>query len=105
MPATKTPGKATIIWRQIPLGVRMRLGARQPVGDEVKGYLHFTVGPARHDLFKVTIQLDPSDTYTVRLVRVNARTLETTTLEEAADVYADMLGELLVAWEGRHLIS
>lgn len=97
--------KATTIWRQIPLGVKLRLGARDTVGDEARGHLHFTVGPSRRDPFKVTIQLDPSDTYTVKLVRVNLRTLETTTLEEASDVYADMFGELLVGWEGNHLVS
>ncbi len=103
--ATRAPGKATVIWQQIPAGVRMRLGARQPVGDEARGYLHFTVGPARRDPFKVMVQLDPSDTYTVKLVRCRLRAGETQVLEQASEVYFDQLGELLTRWEGRHLVS
>ena len=38
----------------------MRLGARQAVGDNARGHLHFTVGPTRHDPFKVQVQLDPT---------------------------------------------
>lgn len=103
--ATRTPGKATVIWQQIPIGVKMRLGVRQVVGDESRGYLHFTVGPARRDPFKVTIQLDPGDTYTVKLVRCKLRAGETHVLEQASDVYFDQLGELLTRWEGQHLVS
>lgn len=101
-----TPGTADIIWSQIPSGVKVRLGARQAVGDNAKGYLHFTVGPNRRNKpLKVQIRLDPNDTYTVKLVRCDLRTGEATMLEEADGLYFDMLGELLVRWEGRHLVS
>jgi hypothetical protein len=103
---TMRPGKATIIWQQVPAGVRMSLGARQPVGDENKGYLQFTVGPSKGEVvFKVTIRLEPSDTYTVKLIRCDLRTGEAADLESASDVYCDQLGELLLRWEGRHLVS
>ncbi len=96
--------RATTIWRQISVGVRMRLGARQPVGDEVLGYLHFRVGPSRGHPIKVTIQLEPSDTYTVKLVQCPPQG-EPVVLEGASDIYCDQLDELLVEWEGRHLVS
>jgi hypothetical protein len=98
--------KATTIWQQLPLGVKLRLGARRPMGDEVTGRLQFTVGPCRGwVVLQVVVTLDPSDTYAVRLVRIDLRGLGTETLEEADGVYCDQLGDLLVRWEGRHLVS
>src|SRR5438876_38612 len=72
-------------------------------GDNARGHLHFTFGPTRRDPFKVQVQLDPSDSYTVRLVRCLLGTGQVETLEEVSDVYCDMLGEVLVGMEGRHL--
>jgi hypothetical protein len=96
--------KATTILAQIPAGVRMSLGAREFVGDEHTGYLHFKVGPSR-PTFKVCIQLTANDDYQVRLVKLGRHGLDVTTLEEAHSIHADQLGELLLRWEGKHLVG
>jgi hypothetical protein len=96
--------KATTILAQIPAGVRMSLGAREFVGDEQKGYLHFKVGPSQ-PTFKVCIQLTADDDYEVHLVKLGSHGLDVTVLEEAGQIYADQLGELLLDWESKHLVS
>lgn len=99
-----TPGKASIIWAQIPIGVRMSIGARDPVGDEAKGGLMFRVGPAR-PLRKVVVTLR-NDEYDVKLVEVRGRLLDAVAvLAEAQGVQWDQLGPLLLAWESQHLVS
>lgn len=97
---------ATEIWRQIPIGVKMSMGARTPVGsDNEKGclaYLHFQVGNARKGLFKVVIKLMASDTYDVELIKIKRKTDEPVVLASATDVYNDMLGRVLLGME-KHL--
>jgi hypothetical protein len=99
-----TAKKATTIREQIPIGVRMSLGAREFVGDEETGYLHFRVGPS-WPTFKVCIQLTAFDDYEVRLVKLDRHALEATVLEQAEHIYADQLDELLLRWEAKHLLS
>jgi len=101
-----SPGKATIIWQQISAGVKMRIGARNPLGDEEEGNLDFRVGPDRGNRrYRVTIRLEPSDTYTVKLHCRDLATEQVEELESADDIYCDELDELLLGWEGKHLVS
>jgi len=92
---------AAIIRSQIPVGVLMSLGAREFTGDPA-GVLQFRCGPDRPHR-KVRITLTPADTYDVRLFEVEG--VDVRELEHADDIYCDQLGELLLAWEGEHLVS
>lgn len=94
---TTIPGKADVIWGQIPRPLKLALNLREPVGDNETGYLHFRIGPCRKGLGKVVIQLDPSDTYTVRLIRIDRKTWQVTMLYEIDDIYAEQLGEVLMS--------
>lgn len=79
---------ANIIWKQISLHSKMACGARELQVTE-KG-LTFRVMRAMR---WVEIELDASDTYTVRLVRLNRSTHAMITVEQVSDVYADVLSE------------
>lgn len=101
---TAAPRKASIIWAQIPPGVRMSMGARDPVGDEARGELMFRVGPAR-PLRKVVVTLR-NDEYDMKLIEVGGRLLDAVAvLAEAQGMQWDQLGPLLLAWESEHLVS
>lgn len=103
---TREPGVADVMWQQIPVRVKMSMGARQAAGDNEKGYLHFTVGPTRRKPFKVRMQYDRGqDSYKLELIRCDLRTGQVEVLESIDDVYFDQLGEILISWEGRHLVS
>ena len=99
-------GKATTIWQQISPGVKMSMGARQPVGNEDTGYLHFQVGPERGGwMFKVCVQLNSMDTYVLRLVRIETSTRAVMELDAIEGLYCDDLNETLLRWEGQFLVS
>jgi hypothetical protein len=66
----------------------MACGAREFSYDS-DGTLKFKVGGRMR---WVTVALDPSDTYTVKLVRVT-RNYDLVTVEEHSGVYCDQLGE------------
>jgi hypothetical protein len=93
--------KATIIWQQIPDCVKDSLAARNPVVNEKTGYLHFQVGNGHRSIFKVCVQLDPDDTYTVKLVRMVGVAI--TILREVRGIFADDLGWVLLDWQGRYI--
>jgi hypothetical protein len=74
--------------RQIGMMNLMACGARQ-FSYDAEGTLKFKVGGRMR---YVEVQLDPSDTYTARLIRVT-RNYEVVTVEETSGVYCDQIGE------------
>jgi hypothetical protein len=98
MPATDTTVPTTT-WRQIPIGVKMSLGARDPLAD--KNTLTFRAGPSRKT-YKFSIALNGNDTYEIKLVLIKRGSYEVVLLAEAEDVYNDSLGRVLLSME-KHL--
>ncbi len=84
---------ATTIWRQIGTGAKMACGLREATATS-DNELRMKALRGRHF---VHVTLDPSDTYTVKLVRVKRNRaagkplVELVTVESASDVYCDML--------------
>ncbi len=97
--------KYQTIWTQIEMGVKMSLGARQPVGSDdnkdCNAYLHFTVGPCRKGLDKIVIRLNPLDTYDIELIRMKRKTYEQITLAIANNVYVENLNRVLLDMEAK----
>lgn len=81
------PGQ--IIWKQIPVMTKMSCGARQACLTDAG--IKFKVGGRMRWIF---VDLDQSDTYSVKLVRVT-RDVKTVTVKKFEGVYADMLGEII----------
>jgi len=77
---------ANATWNQISVATKMACGAREVAYDSTG--LRFKVGGRQR---WIEIELDASDTYTVRLVRVHK--YERIVVEEHSDVYADQLSE------------
>ncbi len=84
-------------WRQIPLYTKMACGLREATAVS-ETELRTKCLRGRHYVF---VNLDPSDTYTVRLVRIkrNRRAdkplVEMIDVETVSDVYCDMLGDVV----------
>lgn len=103
MPKTRNPTRQetyassqsvpNIIWQQILIATKMRLGARGPVGDLADNSLTFRVSPHSTGVYKFAIKLEPSDTYKVTLWRLQGAKAEA--VETADDIYFDALGEAL----------
>jgi len=89
------PSVADVIWSQISLNTKMACGARSPLGSPlgVGNELSFVV--LNGNSHRITVTLDPSDTYTVRHIKVSRKTLGFTVVEEASDVYCDNLSEVV----------
>jgi hypothetical protein len=85
--------KSQITLSQIPVHIRRVIGGRGYVGDAKTGYLHFTVGRGQH---KITVTLEPSDTYTVRLMKFTERGLNMDEVKKVEDVYCDRLGDVIL---------
>ena len=85
------PSVADVIWSQISLNTKMACGARSPLGDGNE--LSFVV--LNGNSHRITVTLDPSDTYTVRRIKVSRKTMGFTVVEEASDVYCDNLSEVV----------
>ncbi len=82
---------ANTIWRQIGIQTKMACGAREPMGDANSLTFRVTIKPnQRH---KIVVTLDPSDTYTVKLYSV--RNGEVKVVEEADDIYCEVLSEVI----------
>ena len=79
-----------ITWRQITTMTKMACGAKQPVTFDDNG-LRFKVGGRQR---WIEVELDASDTYTARLVRMT-RNYQRVTVEESAGVYVDCLNETI----------
>lgn len=93
-----TPSVADITWSQIPgAACKWPCGARQPISYDTDA------GPAHGLRFRVTskpyrfveVELDASDTYTVRYMRIRRSDFERIIIAEVSGVYADMLGEVI----------
>lgn len=88
---------ATTTWRQIPVMTKMACGLREATAVS-ETELRAKCLRGRHYVF---VNLDPSDTYTVRLVRIkrNRRAdkplVEMIDVETVSDVYCDMLGDVV----------
>lgn len=85
------PGNIT--WKQIPIMTKMACGAREAMTYDEGRNIRFKVGgkPMRY----VEVELDASDTYTVRYLRIKRGSYARIVLEEKTFVYADMLGEII----------
>lgn len=84
------PGQ--IAWSQIPVMTKMSVGAREPMLSGDAG-LKFRVlsKPMRF----VEVELDASDTYTVRYSHIKRGSYERVVLEEVSGVYVEQLGETI----------
>ena len=89
---------AEITWSQISRDTKWACGARNPVQDG--NTLFFQVTITRNRKHKVYVTLDPSDTYTVKLISYTG--LDDVKVEkEASDIYCDQLSELIYDWCNR----
>lgn len=96
MPTTRT-SIATTTWRQIPIRIKMACGLREPTAVS-ETELRAKCLRGRHYVF---VNLDASDTYTVRFVRIKRNRSADKPLVEMvdevirSDVYNDGLGETI----------
>jgi hypothetical protein len=82
---------AQTILSQISLGTKMACGSRNYIA--IENGLAFNVLTGNRDIISIT--LEPSDTYTVKRVKVAAKTKIWQTVEEVSDVYCDNLSEVI----------
>lgn len=83
---------AQITLSQITRRTRMEMGLREFLRDGNSLTMRCGWG---HASARVWVTLDPSDTYTVRFLKV--RNTVVTTLAEVSDVYCDVLNDVLVS--------
>jgi hypothetical protein len=87
--------EADIIWSQISRSTKMACGVRKPTKgtDGNRPYLIFqvTIKPSVKNFVKVT--LDPSDTYTVKLLQYRGENVKE--VESHEDIYNDNLSEVI----------
>jgi hypothetical protein len=88
---TETPSVPDVIWSQVSLATKMACGARSPLGSG--NTLTFVVLSGKQ--YRIEVTLDPSDTYTVRYIKLSSRGTGFHVLEEATDVYCDNLSEVI----------
>ncbi len=89
MQTTANRNVANIIWGQVPMANKMRMGAHKL--SIIDNGLRFKVGMARQVYVEIT--LDPSDTYTVLVIKIKkGQRVEVCKTE---GVYCDMLGDIL----------
>lgn len=95
---TEAPSVGQTIWSQIPIGVKMSLGARQ--AQTLDNGLTFLVGPG-NPRRRIDIRLNGSDTYEIQCVRYSRRRSQPIEVVDASryDVYAEDLGHVLLAIE------
>ncbi len=77
------------------------IGAHNFTSDE-KGTLGFHFKGCRKANI-LQIELDPSDTYNVKFLKFNKRTLELKDVKEYTMVYADQLKEIVESFTGLYL--
>lgn len=92
-PPSTTPHFTAIIRDQIGLGTLMTVGARDFIYSDHDGdrWWQFTVTGKRGYISVIKVILEPSDTYTVKLDRMNKRTYDGENVHTADLVYADSL--------------
>lgn len=88
--------EADIIWSQITRSTKMACGARNATkgtDGNNRPYLIFqvTIKPSTKNFVKVT--LDPSDTYTVKLLQCRGANVKE--VESHEDIYNDNLSEVI----------
>ncbi len=88
---TTTTTIPTTTWNQIPVSTKMSCGLRSALAVSKT---ELRMKALRQNRW-VLVNLDPSDTYTVRLVRQERKTYRLITIEEIVDVYAEDLGETI----------
>ena len=91
MTASARTSVATTTWRQIPVMTKMAWGLR---GATAVSPTELRCKALNRNRW-VLVNLDPSDTYTVRLVRQERKTYRLITIETVSDVYCDMLGDVI----------
>lgn len=87
--------QAQVIWQQISTSTKMACGAREPRVDVdgTRPYLYFRVTIRSGVRHVIQVWLEPSDTYTVKLL--GQRKFDVKTEEEADDIYCDNLSEVI----------
>jgi hypothetical protein len=83
------PGRGEIIWEQIPLATKMACGAREPFIIDCG--IEFRAGRS----LRISVVLEPSDTYKVEAYRIKRGSYEKVILESIEQVYVDNLGEVI----------
>ena len=109
-----TPSVADIIYAQIGRKAFVMMGTKQAVAD--KSALQFTVGRNAKGVTMIRVELDPSDTYTVRFfkgsptkARYDAKAGEFKNvggykeIESLSDVYVDSLHRVIESGTGLYL--
>jgi len=85
-------GVADTIWKQISMGTKMSVGARQPVGGGNK--IHFFVGRGKKN--KIEVEYNPGqDLYTVNLWEFSRGMMDQKIVQSTDMVYADMLDDVI----------
>ena len=100
MEMTETVGG--IIWMQIPIGVKMRLGMRD--GVTTHSSLECRVGPM-HPIRKLEISLNAFDLYDIKLSKLKkgSQGFRSWVIEdEYGSVFADSLEEVLLWMESKN---
>ncbi len=96
------PADAQITLQQLGYWTRARLGVRELVKDDAKGWLSMRVGPGR-PYRKLNIQLCGDDTYALEIGALRKHQGLPTYIagELVTGVYADQLGEVAEAMFAR----
>ncbi len=89
---------AAIIQDQIGRKAFFMLGAKDLVSTEKS--LRFKIGRNAKSVSHVEVTLDPSDTYTVRFIRLRAG--KTTVIADVSDVYVDSLHSVIEQHTGMY---
>ncbi len=99
MPTTTDTHFTRIIRDQVGLATLMAVGAKDFAYNDLDGdrYLRFAVKGQRGYVTAVKVILEPSDTYTVELVRMHKRTFEFEVVKSSDLVYADALAQVVRA--------
>lgn len=90
-----TIAPAQITWQQIPLGVKMSLGARNQHLDNKGRSLVMNVGPGR-GRYEVWVTLNGYDLYDITLFKSNKE------VWSRFDIYCENLGEVLLRMESEN---
>src|SRR4051812_34737914 len=87
--------QAKVIWEQIDRNTKMACGAREAHVDVdgTRPYLYFRVTIRSGVRHTVQVWLEPSDTYTVKLLAMRGMTIKTE--ESHDDIYCDNLSEVI----------
>ncbi len=87
--------QAKVIWEQISRDTKMACGARDARVDVdgTRPYLYFRVTIRAGVRHTIQVWLEPSDTYTVKLLAMRGTTIKEE--EKADDIYCDGLSDVI----------